>query len=294
MSFRRLLAIPALTLAACHADVERGPERSRESVFSYSAPMQAGQTVALRNFSGTITITPASDDTLRVVADLHWRGDSTMPRDVNFRGGTMADGVVVCAIIGRSRCTQDDYEVTSDGRGFSFGRGRVRLGMGGKSYASARFRAEVPAGVRLDLVLIDGTIVSSSSAPVKARGVNGNISIATSVGPVQAKTVNGNLDVRMTSLANADSVIVETINGKADAYLAADASISADVRVTSGSALTDFPGLAGGAELAARRITGVLGAGTTPVRVHSINGSAQLRRLDASGRPFPLSSETAP
>lgn len=294
MSFRTVLVLATLSLAACEQQVELGPERSRGGVFAYAAPMAAGQTLALRNMAGSLTIEPASDDTLRITADLRWRGDSTLPRDIAFRSDTMAGGIIVCALVGESRCTPDDYEVNSDGSGFSIGRGRVRLGMGGSSQANVYFRAQVPAGVRLDLVMIDGSILSASSAPVKARGVNGKLTIVTSVGPVQAKTVNGDVDIRMTTLSGADSVQAETVNGSAFAYLPENASATVDVRVTNGSAMSDFAGLAGGAERISKTITGTLGAGVTPVRVRSLNGQAQLRRLDAAGRPFPLAGEATP
>jgi hypothetical protein len=290
MSFRAACAVALLTFTACEGEVELGPERTREGVFVYAAPMAAGRTLALRNMSGTLTVEPATDDTLRVVADVRWHGDSTLPRDLSFRGDTMAGGVLVCAMVGDGTCTPDDYEVNSDGSGFSIGRGRVRLGLGGSTQARVHFRAQVPAGVRLDLVMIDGSIQSASSAPVKARGVNGSITVVTSVGPVQAKTVNGDVDVRMTTLSGVDSVLVETVNGSASAYLSENVSAAVDVRVTNGSAISDFPGLSGGSQRISKTISGTLGAGGTAVRVRSLNGDAQLRRLDAAGLPFPLAS----
>ena len=288
MSFRPFVVIAALSLAGCDAEVEAnaGPRQSREQVFSYSAPLRAGQTLALRNMSGQLSIEPASDDTLRVVADLAWRGDSALPRDVSFRSDTMPGGVYVCAIVGKGQCTADDYDVNSDGTGMSFRRGRVRLGMGGGSLATVHFRVQVPTGVRLELVMIDGSIVSASSAPVKARGVNGQMTIVTSVGPVNAKTVNGNIDARMTTLTGTDSVVVETVNGEVAAYLPATAAATVDVRATNGTVMSDFPGVVGGSARLNKTITGVLGGGTTPVRVRSINGAAALRQLDAQGRPL--------
>lgn len=287
MSFRPIAALALFSLAGCGVDVEAnaGPERSREQVFAYTAPMRAGQTVALRNMSGQLSIEPATDDTLRIVADLAWRGDSALPSDVTFRGDTMPGGVLVCAILGDGRCTPDDYDVKSDGTGMSLRGGRLKLGMGGGSLAKVHFRVRVPTGVRLDLVMIDGTIVSASSAPVEAKGVNGDMTIVTSVGPVQAKTVNGNIDARMTTLAGTDSVTVETVNGEVAAYLPMNASATVDVRATNGTVLSDFPGVSGGSQRFDKMISGVLGAGTTPVRVRSINGGASLRQLDAQGRP---------
>lgn len=289
MSFRPLLLVVACTLMACDADnaANAGPERSRENVFTYRAPLGAGQTLALRNMSGRITVEPSADDTLRVAADMTWRGDSTPPSDVSFRSDTKPDGVLVCALVGEGRCTTDDYEVNSDGTGFSIG-GGVRLGMGGSSQASVHFRVQVPTGVRLDLVMIDGKIVSASSAPVKARGVNGDMTIVTSVGPVTANTVNGDVDARMTTLAGSDTVEVESVNGNVNAFLPESASINVELRALNGSLLSDFPGLEAGSRRVNKAITGVIGTGTTPVRIRAINGNASLRRLDAQGRPFEI------
>lgn len=288
MSFRPILAATAFSLAACGAesDIPAGPEQARENVFAYSAPLRAGQTLTLRNMAGRLTVEPAADDTVRVVADMSWRGDSSLPRDVSFRSDTSPTGVIVCALVGDSQCTADDYGVDSDGTGFSIRRNRVRLGMGGSAMAAVHFRVQVPAGVRLDLVMLDGTIVSASSAPVKARGVNGDITIVTSVGPVDAKTVNGNIDARMTTLAGSDTVQVEVVNGSVAAYLPSDASADIEVRALNGTLMSDFPGLSGGSQRFDKTITGVLGSGATPVRLRALNGNATLRRLDAEGRPI--------
>lgn len=290
MSFRPLMLVVACALMACDSDnaADAGPARSREHVFTYRAPLQAGQKLSLRNMSGRITVEPSADDTLRVMADMAWRGDSTLPSDVSFRSELTPNGVLVCALVGEGRCTEDDYDVNSDGTGFSFGGGKVRLGMGGPSQASVHFRVQVPTGVRLDLVMIDGNIVSASSAPVKARGVNGDMTVVTSVGPVTAKTVNGNVDARMTTLAGGDTVEVESVNGDVAAFLPESASANVEIRSVNGSLISDFPGLIAGSRRFDKTITGVLGAGTTPVRVRAINGNAALRRLDAQGRPFEL------
>lgn len=286
MSLRPLMLVVACSLMACDADTaaNAGPERSRENVFTYRAPLQAGQKLSLRNMSGRITVEPSADDTLRVMADMAWRGDSTLPSDVSFRSELTPNGVLVCALVGEGRCTEDDYDVNSDGTGFSFGGGKVKLGMGGPSQASVHFRVQVPTGVRLALVMIDGNIVSASSAPVKAAGVNGDMTIVTSIGPVNAMTVNGDIDARMTTLSGTDTVEVESVNGNVSAFLPENASINVELRALNGSLLSDFPGL----EARSKSISGVIGAGTTPVRIRAINGNLALRRLDAQGRPFEL------
>ena len=287
MFYRPALLIAAVILVGCDRHVDLGPVHSRDSVFSFSKPMSAGQTLMLRNMSGALTIEPSADDTVRVVADMTWHGDSELPTDVAFHADTTAAGVLVCAVFGKGRCDENGYNGESDGSGISIGRGRMRLGLGGRSQASVHFKVFVPTGVKLDLVLVDGNIVSASSAPVRARGVNGSITVVTSVGPVRAETVNGNVDARMTTLAGTDSVQVGTLNGDAFAFLPSVVDATIDIATTTGTLLSDFPGTAATGAMR-NSIKAVLGAGTTPVRVRSVNGDAHLRRLDAQGRAFEI------
>ena len=285
MSFRPLLVLAATSLVACDADVDAGPARERAEVFSYALAMPAGQTFYLRDMSGSITVEPAVDDTLRVVADLKWRGDSTPPRDITFKGMALADGALVCAIVGGADCSPDNYDNNSDGSGFSLRRGRVKLGLGGGSQAEVHFRVKVPTGVKLDLVMVDGDVVSASSAPVRARGVNGDIRVVTSVGPVTVKTVNGDVDARMSTLPGSDSVQVETVNGSAYVFLPETVSATVDIGSINGTLITDFPGVPE-RERFTKQIVATLRGGSAPVRVRTINGNAQLRRLDAEGRAY--------
>jgi len=287
MSFRALLVIAAMSLTACDVEVDSGPAQERSAVFTHSVAMTPGQTLYLRDMVGSLTIEPATDDTLRVVADLTWRGDSTPPTDVTFNASTLADGALVCAVFGGARCSVQDYDGQSNGSGIRIGGGRLRLGLGGSKQSEAHFRVRVPTGVKLDLVMVEGDVVSASSAPVRVRGINGNVTVVTSVGPVSAKTVNGNVDARMSSIAGADSVNIETVNGDAYVFLPETASASIDIGSTNGTLLTDFPGIAD-REKFTKQIAVTLGAGLTPVRVRTLNGDAQLRRLDAQGRAYEI------
>lgn len=290
MSFRPLLlASTALGLAACEAEVVDRTERRATDVFTFEAPLTAGKTVRLRNMTGSLDVVPSPDGVLRVAADLTWLGDSARPTNVSFSGTPTAEGVLICALFGGGTCTEDDYETKSEGSGFSIGEGGLRLGLGGRKRAAVHLRVQVPAGVRLDIVQVEGNATSASSAPVKIVGVNGNFTVVTSVGPIYAKMVNGSIDARMTTLAGADSVSVTTVNGDAFAFIPENASATVDVSTTNGTLLTDFPALASDNRLS-KHITTTLGAGTTPIRVRTLNGGAQLRRLDAQGRAFEIST----
>jgi hypothetical protein len=290
MSFRPALVLLACcaVLAACGRDTDLGPEQRADGVFRYERVMPTGQTLSLRNLVGAITIEPATDDTLRVVADLTWRGDDRQPTDVSFRADTSATGVLICAIVGNGSCSADNFTSRSSGNRITIGRRNVSLGLGGRKRSQVAFRVRIPTGAKLDLVLVEGNIVSASTAPVRARGVNGNVTVVTSVGPVQVQGVNGSVDARMTTLSGSDSVKVSTVNGNVFVFLPESADATVDMRTTNGGVLSDFPTAVGSGERFDKVIRATLGAGTTPVRVRNVNGNAQLRRLDAAGRAYEL------
>jgi hypothetical protein len=269
-----LLAVTALLALGCVRE-RRGPLQTREDMFAWRDVVPAGGTVRVREMRGAIEVVPSADDTVRVTARIEWRtGDPT--RDLAFSASPGTDDLLICAVWGDGRCSRDGY--TANLRAGRRGRGRTD--------AKVFFRVEVPAGVALDLTNIDGDITAAASAPVRARTMNGSVTVATAVGPVRAESMNGNVDARMMSLRGTDSVVVKTMNGDAYAFLPEHADVTVDMSVTNGSLLTDFP-VADGERPDRRRLRSVLGSGASPVYIHSINGRVGLRRLDAEGRSYP-------
>jgi hypothetical protein len=285
MSSRLILAVSLFALAACDASNDERPQRYRNDVFVYTTTVPAGKSVTVRNLRGSITVEPSADDTLRVRADLAWRGDEAVPRDIRFSGAQVTEGVLICSIFGDAECSVDKYTGKSEG-GLRIGTGGTRFSLGGKSNAEVSFRIQVPAGVKLDLLGIDGDIVSASSAPVKARMVNGDVTIATAVGPVNIEVVNGDIDARMTTLGGTDSVITKTLNGDVWVFLPETAGAVVDAATTNGELTTDFPLLAAPTGTR-KKLEATLGAGGTPVYVRTLNGTVGIGRLDAQGRSYP-------
>ena len=275
MSPRSLAAVLALgALTACDHE-ERGPLQTRDNVFAYHLVTDTSQTVHVRTMRGDISVRPSPDDTLRVTASFAWRGDQDPTRGIELSGRQEGSDVLICAVWGRGTCTADRYD------------SQMKMGdRSAVSNAAVHFTLQVPAGVRLNLVGIDGEITSASSAPVYARTVNGDVTVVTARGPVQAETMNGDVDARMTSLVGTDSVVVKTLNGDAWAFLPETAGATLDMSVTSGELDSDFPALRD-AVGDRRSLQAILGDGRTPVRVRTLNGTAGLRRLDAEGRSYP-------
>lgn len=286
MSSRLLLVLSLCALAACDVSPDERPEQYRNDVFVYTTTVPAGLPVYVRNLRGSITVEPSTDDSLRVSADLAWRGDAEVPTDIRFTGTTIAEGVMVCAIFGTAECSPANYTGESDG-GFSIGTSGARFSLGGKANTKVSFRIQVPAGVKLDLLGVDADIVSASTAPVKARTVNGDITVATAVGPVNIETVNGDVDARMTTLAGTDSVIAKTLNGSVWVFMPETVGAIVDAATTNGEIETDFPMPAGPVGARNKKLEITLGAGGTPVHVRTLNGNVGVGRLDAQGRSYP-------
>ncbi len=285
MSFRPVLLLGILALGACQSSSTSDLEFRQDKVFTYAAIVPAGAPVYLRNLRGEILVEPSPDDSLRVTADLLWRSRPAQPDDVRFKAEVLPTGVLICSLIGSSECSISSFSSGSTS-GISFRRSGDNIGLGGKLNSSVVFHVQVPSGVALDLLGVDTRITSASSARVKARTVNGDITVVTSVGPVNAETVNGDVDARMTTLSGADSVIVKTLNGAAWAFLPEAVAASVSASTTNGHVESDF------AEFDRttgnqKRFRASLGGGGTPVLVRTLNGTAGIGRLDAQGRSYP-------
>jgi hypothetical protein len=285
MLSRLLLVLSLFALTACDVSLDERPTQYRNDVFVYATTVPAGLPVYVRNLRGSITIEPSADDSLRVSADLSWQGDAEVPSDITFSGTQVAEGVLVCSLFGGAECSIESYTGKSEG-GLSIGTGGARLSLGGKSNARVSFRVQVPSGVKLDLLGVDADIVSASTAPVKARTVNGDITVATAVGPVNIETVNGDVDARMTTLSGADSVIAKTLNGEVWIFLPETAGAVVNAATTNGELTTDFPLLTAPTGTR-KKLEATLGAGGTPVYIRTLNGSVGIGRLDAQGRSYP-------
>jgi hypothetical protein len=270
----------AVLLGACAG--ESGPLHTNEEALRYEAPVAAGATAFVRTLRGSIEVTPSADSMLRVRARVTWRGNAGQPPELELSGAAVPEGVLICARTRTGTCTTTTFSTSTRGRrsGLSFRR-RDRA-----SDAQAHFTVEVPSGVRLDLLGIDARITAAATAPIRAKSLNGDVTVVTAVGPIQAETMNGSVDARMSSLAGTDSVIVKTMNG--DAWLFLPESVSADVDVSTmnGTLDTDFPALRNTGSTPRKSVRATLGEGTTPVRVRTMNGTAGLRRLDAEGRSY--------
>ena len=255
--------------AACHS------EHSNATAFSWSRDLPAGGTLRIRDLNGGITVVPSTNGrTVRVVAATHWRRGNP-DRDLKFVAVSEDSDAIICAHWGTGTCSATAY---TNHRNAGFLAWLRRNG----TDARVDFTVEVPAGTRVDVSSVNGSVEVTAQSPVAARTVNGGIQVATAIGPVQATTVNGDVDVRMTTIGGPGDVRAESTNGDVSAYVPRDVDGTVSMRTVNGSLETWFPLTAEGTSK--RRLQGVLGAGLRNVVLRTVNGGATFGALDAQGK----------
>jgi len=270
-----LLALGTLSATGCSFH-SSGPEKVDLNAFAFERELSAPGTVTIRSLNGPIDVKPATGSTLSVTAETRWRRGNPK-RDLKFVAQSNGNDVLICAIWGRGDCTKEGSRRGGTG-GISMG-GLFKKG----TDASVHFTVNVPAGLKVNVVTVNGGVNVASTAPVYARTVNGNIKVGTAVGPVDAETVNGSVDARMTTLSGDGPVRAHTLNGTAVAFLPSTFDANVNVQTVNGSAASEFAFAAGGDGTRRTQINGVIGTGGRSVDVRSVNGSAFLRRLNADG-----------
>ena len=264
-----LTALALTALAGCHSS---GSEQFDPSVWSWKGELKSG-TVHVRNLNGSIDVKPATDGNVSVVAAARWqRGNPKL--DLKYQAIANGNDITICAVWGKGTCSSEGSYTT--GPGFVsklFSRG---------TDAEISFTVLVPTGVRVDLVTLNGSINVASTAPVKARNVNGSIKVATAVGPVDAETVNGSVDARMTTVGFDGPVRALTVNGTASLYVPRDIDGEVSMETMNGSSASDFA-LPSAEGKGTRHLVGTLGKGGRRIELRSMNGRSVLRILNPDG-----------
>ncbi|MBX9927599.1 MAG: hypothetical protein K2X99_01690 [Gemmatimonadaceae bacterium] len=257
-----VLSCAAFIAAACSSS---GPRHEREAL-TWSAPLAAGTTLRLRNLNGPITVFPIDSGPAVVTAVVRWRGSDALP--VHFDSAKTPESTTLCAMWGRGECSASQYSNKIN---------PVSKLLRRSGNVEVRFVAKVPRGVKVDVQTVNGRIEATATAPVRAVTVNGEIMIATAVGPVTASTVNGSIDARMTKLAEGD-VTAKTVNGSVTLSLPATLTGQLSGSVTNGRISSEFPGTVG-----RRDFNTSLGTSVRRIRAETVNGSIDLRQLNAQG-----------
>ena len=238
-------------------------EVAAQQDFSWSGSVDRGDAVTIRGVNGPITARAASGGQVRVMAVKTAERDE--PESVSIEVIEDSEGVLICAI----------YPSRRAGRANRCARGDEYRNNTNNNDVEVAFTVEVPAGVELDAITVNGDIdVTDLTGAVHAVTVNGDVTIDTN-GSASATTVNGDIDARMGRLD--DDVEFTTVNG--GITLTMPSGISADVEATTvnGNIETDFPITIRG-RWGPRSARGEFGGGGATLEATTVNGSIRLRR----------------
>ena len=263
-----LAAVAALgALAMPVAAQQSAGTTSNGNTFDWSGAIPAGSWLRIANLNGSIDVEPASGNTAEVHGEKKWReGDPSMVRFVVAKDG---DNVTVCALWHEDdSCDEDGYH------------SRGHHGDNDHNDVSVKFTVKLPRGVRVQANSVNGALdIAGASAEVVAHTVNGRIDAASTSGPVDAETVNGSIHVRMDAIpANTEDLEYSTVNGSVTLEVPPSFSGELEMETVNGSLQSDFPVTMQG-RFNPRHLRAKIGEGGPTIRLKTVNGSVELRKL---------------
>ena len=243
-------------------DAYAGP-RDTADTWTYQAKVAPGHWVWIRNTVGSVRVEAAKGDSLEVVAvKTRRRSDAASVRIETVK---TADGIAICALWARGggHCGPgDDYKSSSPHR----------------NDVAVDFTVRLPKRVRLGASTVSGAVhVANATAPLVLASINGEVDAETSAGPVRATSVNGSVRARVRAFGDTGEVSLLTVNGEATAELPARLDADVEASTVNGAIETDYP-LAVTGKLG-KHLHGTLGAGGRKVRITTVNGAINLRKV---------------
>ena len=219
-----------------------------------------GHIVEIRGINGDIHAFPSTSGEVEVVARVVVEGGEAAPVKVQLVPGE--NGLTVCATKpGQTECHAAD-KAAQEGPG-----------------ARVDFIVRVPEGVGLTGRTVNGAVQAESlRSDVEAYTVNGQVRVSTT-GSVQARTVNGSITASLQNPFWRKAPKFSTVNGAITLTLPAASNTFVRAETRNGKVLTDFASLRG--KISDQRVEGKIGAGssTTPLTLHTINGTIQIKRI---------------
>ena len=150
---------------------------------------------------------------------------------------------------------------------------------GGNSGASVSYELSVPSNIDLDSVSsVNGGIdISGVFGTVKAQTVNGSIDVEDASGDAKLETVNGGIDARFASVTGDQRINCDTVNGKINLTLPANADASVSVETVNGSINGSDFGLKVDKGFVGKSLDGDVGSGSARITANTVNGGVKIR-----------------
>lgn len=253
----RSLALPTLLFLAM-------PLQAQETRFARD--LRPGDLLEIRNINGAVRVTQTSGSRAEVIVTKRVkRGDGDLVKAIlEEERGVMR----VCTIY----LNRDPNRTTCDGRN------SVSRQRGDDLEVEMRYEVRLPKGVRLDGKTVNGGLtVEGVDTPVRLATVNGSISFD-GVGAHEMETVNGAIDARFTRAEWSGAVSLKTVNGAITLALPDGADLTLEGRTMNGGINSDFPVTMQG-RWGPRSFRGTIGRGGREMRLETINGGVNIRKL---------------
>jgi len=239
--------------------------------FAKTLPLKAGETFALDNVNGKVTVATWKDSKVEIKAVKVARDDEKDLKDVEIRVEASAGIVSVKAIWPKNR---HDFHVKVD------------------------FDIKVPEGVHLKTIEtvngdvdVTGTFASgeleTTNGSVTAEGVKGPLEVSTTNGGIKvgrqegkltAETTNGS--IRLEQVTFKDGLRAETTNGSITLAIQAPGEINANLlaETTNGHISVDFPVTLKNLRQSRRLVEAQIGQGGPEISLHTTNGSITITK----------------
>ncbi|MGA3163068.1 MAG: protein kinase [Verrucomicrobiota bacterium] len=166
---------------------------------------------------------------------------------------------------------------------------------GGIKMATVDYVIQVPRSTRLkEITSVNGRIaIEDVNGDIEASTVNGEMQVAGTAGDLELSTVNGRIAAELVSLGRGQSVSFDSVNGKIEVTLPANANAEVSADVVNGSITSEFPALAVQKEFPlGKKLKGTLGNGGASVKANAVNGRISFRMGQDAQKSGVKQSET--
>ena len=233
-----------------------------EDEYRFSRELRSGQTLAVSNIEGNITVSRTSGRTATVVVTKKVvRGDGDLVKAILEETD---DGIKVCTVY---LATADEDRTRC--RGTSSGSHR-------NLDVEMTYEVRLPNGVRLDASNVDGDLrVEGADTPGRISTVDGDIHYA-GVMPDRLNTVDGDVMLDVTG-AVPDGARISTVDGSITITLPASAALDLRASTIDGDLESEFPLTVRG-RWGPRTLEGAINGGGPSLRLSTVDGSITIRR----------------
>lgn len=252
--FGLLAVIPLIALA-----------ETLEERFERSLPFSSGQSLAITNTNGSISVVSWGSQEIEIVAKK------------KVRAGSDEEARKIMAAL--------EIDIEETGQGLRI-KTRDPKHNGSKSWfsrrddsASVSYTIRLPESANLDLETVNGKImIEGVRGDLELSSTNGGIKALESGGSVRAHTTNGGIEVELSEIEAGEEMSFKTTNGGIEISLPGGIAADLSAGTTNGSIETDFPITIQGS-FAKNRLSGSINGGGPTIELRTTNGSIRIREI---------------